>query len=198
MGATDDGLRVFDQLLDAYREPHRHYHGVDHLRDCLEQLDAAPAAGLDRDIAETALWFHDAVYDPRSADNEARSAEWARRALARAAVSGPRTQEVARLIRLTDHARPAGDPLAALVADVDLSILGRPPAAFAEYERRVRAEYHRLAEPIYRAGRASILALLLARKPLYRSDHFRERYESAARRNLEGSLERLKAGAGSE
>jgi hypothetical protein len=89
-------------------------------------------------------------------------------------------------------------PEVSWIADVDLSILGRPPAAFAEYERRVRAEYHRLAEPIYRAGRASILALLLARKPLYRSDHFRERYESAARRNLEGSLERLKAGAGSE
>jgi predicted metal-dependent HD superfamily phosphohydrolase len=198
MGAADDGTGVFEDLLRAYREPHRHYHGMEHLRDCLEQLDAAPASGEDRDLAETALWFHDAVYAPGAADNEARSAEWGTQALVGAGAPESRAQEVARLVRLTDHARPADDPVGALVCDVDLSILGRPPEEFAEYERRIRAEYQRVPEPLYRAGRASVLAGLLAREPLYRSDHFRALYESAARRNLASSVAELRAGRGAE
>jgi predicted metal-dependent HD superfamily phosphohydrolase len=198
LGAADDGHQDFDRLLAAYREPHRVYHGLDHLRDCLVQLDAAPAAAADRDLAEAALWFHDAVYVPGSSDNEARSAELATRALDQAGTSKERAREVARLIRLTDHMRPAKDAVAALVCDVDLSILGRPAADYDEYERRVRAEYGGIAEPLYRAGRRAILARFLARQPLYRSDHFRALYESAARRNLRQSLETLAGGRGTE
>jgi predicted metal-dependent HD superfamily phosphohydrolase len=198
MGAVDAGRQVVDELLRAYNEPHRRYHGVDHLRDCLEQLDGAPATGETRDLAEAALWFHDAVYIPGAADNEARSAEWAAGALTEAGAPQGRAHEVARLVHLTDHARPAEDPLGALVCDVDLSILGRPPEEFAEYERRIRAEYDRVPEPLYRMGRASVLAGLLAREPLYRSDHFRALYETAARRNLKRSLESLGGGRGAE
>ena len=198
VGAAEDGGSVFDEVFRAYREPHRHYHGVEHLRDCLEQLDTAPATREARDLAETALWFHDAVYAPHATDNEARSALWAARALAQAGATDSRAGEVARLVRLTDHARPAEDPVGALVCDVDLSILGRPPAAFAEYERRIRAEHGQVPEPRYRRGRASVLAGLLARDPLYRSDHFRALFEAAARRNLKRSIERLAAGHGGE
>ncbi len=192
LGAPNEGSRAFDELIGAYREPHRRYHGLDHLRDCLQQLDAAPATGEDRDLAETALWFHDVVYIPGASDNEARSAEWAARALTEAGAPEARIHEVERLIRLTDHARPADDSIAALVCDVDLSILGRPPAEFAEYERRIRAEYRQVPDSLYRVGRASVLGGLLARQPLYRSDHFRALYEAPARRNLARSVEALK------
>jgi predicted metal-dependent HD superfamily phosphohydrolase len=198
MGAADSGRRVFEELLRAYREPHRHYHGMDHLRDCLEQLDAAPVSGEARDLAETGLWFHDAVYAPGAVDNETRSAEWGARVLVEAGAPESRAQQVARLVRLTDHARPADDPTGALVCDVDLSILGRPPAEFAEYERRIRAEYQRVPEPLYRSGRASVLAGLLAREPLYRTDHFRALYEVAARRNLSRSVAELGAERGAK
>jgi len=193
LGAAGGEARVFDGLLAAYRQPHRHYHGLDHLRDCLDQLDTAPANGSDRDLAETALWFHDAVYDPRAADNEVRSAEWARRGLLETGVIELKVREVARLIRLTDHARPADEPAGALVCDVDLSILGRPQAEYAEYERRIRAEYDWVTEPLYRTGRAAVLARFLARDPIYRSAHFRALYEGAARRNLKRTLESLGA-----
>jgi predicted metal-dependent HD superfamily phosphohydrolase len=196
MGAADGGRRVADELLRAYAEPHRRYHGVDHLRDCLDQLDRAPATGEARDLAEAALWFHDAVYVPGAADNEARSAEWAAGALTAAGAPETRAREVARLVHLTDHSRPAEDPVGALVCDVDLSILGRPAAEFAEYERRIRAEYDRVPEPLYRVSRASVLAGLLARDPLYRSDYFRTLYEAAARRNLRRSIENLGPGGG--
>ena len=190
LGAEDvEGLA--DELIRAYAEPQRRYHGLDHLRDCLAQLDAAPADETERDLAETALWFHDAVFAPGRADNEARSADWAADAMLRAGISEVRAREVARLVRSTDHARPATDSMEALVCDVDLSILGREPAEFAEYERRIRDEYREVPEPLYRDGRSAVLSHLLARDPIYRSSHFRARYESAARRNLIQALERL-------
>jgi predicted metal-dependent HD superfamily phosphohydrolase len=188
--AADEGLA--DKLVRAYAEPHRRYHGLDHLRDCLAQLDAAPADETERDLAETALWFHDAVCVPGRADNEARSADWAAEAMLRAGIAEVQAREVARLIRSTDHTQPAPDSLGALVCDVDLSILGREPAEFAEYERRIRDEYRGVPERLYREGRSAILSQFLARDPIYRSAHFRARYESAARRNLAQALERLK------
>jgi predicted metal-dependent HD superfamily phosphohydrolase len=191
LGATTDAHQLFSDLHRAWTEPHRRYHGAEHLRDCLTQLDDAPPGEADRDLAEIALWFHDAVYLPGSPDNESRSAEWASRALLEAGVSEARADQVARFVRLTDHARPADDPTGALVCDVDLSILGRPAAEFAEYERRIRAEYGSVPDQLYRQGRATVLHRLLARDRLYRTAHFHDRYEVAARRNLARSLETL-------
>jgi predicted metal-dependent HD superfamily phosphohydrolase len=191
LGANAEPDVVADEVLQAYREPHRVYHGLDHLRDCLAQLDEAPDRPPEHALAEAALWFHDLVYVPGAADNEARSADRATAALLGGGVPEAGAREIARVIRLTDHASPAGDPLGALVCDVDLSILGRPPAEFAEYERRIRAEYRHVPEPLYRAGRAAVLTRLLGRRWLYGSTHFRSRYEEAARRNLARSLAAL-------
>lgn len=190
LGAADDeGLA--DQLVRAYAEPHRRYHGLDHLRDCLAQLDAAPAGEKERRLAEIALWFHDAVFTPGRADNEARSADWAADAMLRAGMSEVGAREVARLIRATDHVQPATDTTGALVCDVDLSILGRDPPEFEEYERRIREEYRGVPERLYREGRSAVLSRFLTRDQIYQSAYFRDRYESAARRNLIQALERL-------
>jgi predicted metal-dependent HD superfamily phosphohydrolase len=198
MGAVDDGGPIADELLRAYGEPLRRYHGRKHLLDCLNQLDAAPAGEAERDFAETALWFHDAVYVPGAVDNEARSADWAAEAMRGAGIPEDRSREVVRLIHLTDHAVPPTDPVGALVCDVDLSILGRGQAEFGEYERRIREEYRDVPERLYCRGRAAVLSRLLARDPLYQLPHFRSRYESAARRNLTESLDRLMQGSQAE
>lgn len=191
LGGSTGGTAAFDALLRAYGEPHRHYHTLGHLQDCLARLDEACAPSPTRDIAEAALWYHDAVYVPAASDNEIRSAEEAAARLGAAGVPLPTIGEVARLVLLTDHARPPADPLGQLVCDVDLSILGRRPADFDEYERRIRAEYRQVPDPLYRAGRAAILDRLLSRPSLYGLAHFRSRYERAARRNLHRSLRAL-------
>lgn len=194
LGASREVGALLETVLQAYREPHRVYHGMDHLRDCLRQLDRAPAGETERDLAEAALWFHDLVYVPGASENESRSAERASMALLAGGVAPTTAQEVARLVRLTDHTVPPVDPVGALVCDVDLSILGRPPAEFAEYERRIRAEYRHVPESRYRPGRRRVLAGLLARQPLYRSEYFRDRYEANARRNLVHALEMVGEG----
>ena len=151
--------------LAAWAEPDRRYHDLDHLRDCLAELDRAPADGADRDRVEAALWFHDAIYDPRADDNEARSAEWARRALAELGVPSAVADDVARLVGLTRHTGPAPDPSGRLLCDIDLAILGREPEAFDAYDRRIREEYAWVPEPDFRAARIGVLTGLLARSP---------------------------------
>ncbi len=190
-----DWRPTLDAVLQGWREPHRSYHGIDHLRDCLVQLDESPARGGPRDLAEAALWYHDVVYQPGAADNEARSAELARAAMIAGGIADEAAREVARLVLLTNHSGPAPDPASALVCDVDLSILGRSVQMFAEYEGRIREEYRLVPEAAYRMGRARVLASFLQRESIYLTDHFHQRYEAAARRNLRRSLELLRADA---
>lgn len=193
LGAGGDWTPAFDAVMRGWQEPHRRYHGVDHLRDCLLQLDGSPSDGDAGDLAEAALWYHDAVYRPGAPDNESRSAELARVTLIAAGTGRETADEVARLVLLTDHAIPAPDPVGALVCDVDLSILGRAPEVFGEYERRIRDEYRQVPETTYRRERARVLAAFLERRPLYLTGHFRERYEAGARHNLRHSLALLRA-----
>jgi predicted metal-dependent HD superfamily phosphohydrolase len=191
LGANADVEPILDSVLQGWREPHRRYHGLDHLRDCLARLDESPAAGKDRDLAEAALWYHDLIYQAGAADNEARSAARARADLRGGGAPEAVVDEVARLVQLTDHAVPPADPLAALVCDVDLSILGRPAEEFEEYARRIREEYRQVPDSLWRAGRARVLASLLSRDPLFRTEHFQRHYETSARRNLRRALELL-------
>ena len=191
LGAAGDAAVIYTVLDAAYREPARVYHTIEHVADCLARLDEFREPEAERDAVEAAIWFHDAVYDPRSSENESRSAEWAARALGEAGVTANLVQRISALILLTRHLAPASDSAGRLLCDIDLSILGRETAEFDRFERAIRAEYAWVPEPLYRTGRARILHGFLQRQPLYQTVPFRLRYEEAARRNLARALARL-------
>lgn len=183
-------------LLVAYAEPQRRYHTLAHIRDCLEQLEDAP--GLDpaeRLTLERAIWWHDAVYDPKCSDNEERSAELADRDLAAQGVGDAERAEVARLILLTKgHTVEPGDRLGALLVSIDLSVLGRPAAEYDAYAQAIREEYAYVPDDLYRMGRGTVLKHFLNAPAIYADPGFRERYEAQARANLARELGRLEAG----
>ncbi len=191
LDAAGDGLWIFGQLAAAYAEPARAYHTAEHIEDCLTQLDQSRSAAQHLDHVETAIWFHDAVYLPGSPDNEERSADLARTTLAEYGVPAQLADRIAELILATRHIALARDPDAALLCDIDLSILGTPPERFAEFERRIRREYAWVPEPVYRSARSEILRGFLGRRSIYQTDYFRSRYESQGRTNLEGLIARL-------
>ncbi len=190
-GASGDGLAAGSDLLVRYGEPHRAYHTIEHVRHCLDEFEDARGLAGDPVAVEMALWYHDAVYDPRAADNEEKSAALARDVARSAGLPEVQGGRVAELIRASTHRRAPGDPDTRLFADIDLSILGQPEGAFDEYERQVRKEYGWVPEPAFRSGRSGILRSFLGRPSLYGTPYFREKYEAAARRNLERSLLRL-------
>jgi predicted metal-dependent HD superfamily phosphohydrolase len=191
LGATTDSGALADDLLTAWAAPGRVYHDVRHLEDCLARLDELSLPALTRDRVEAAIWFHDAVYDSRAADNEDRSARWAVESLPALGLDPELAADVARLVHLTrDHA-PAADEAGRLLCDIDLSILGRPSAEFDTYEQRVRAEYAWVPEAAYRVGRRRVLSAFLQRDPLFQTEPFRQRFESSARANLQRALAAL-------
>jgi len=190
-GASGDPESEWRALSAHYAEPHRAYHTMDHIAHCLDELDEVRALAADAVAVEMALWYHDAVYDPRAGDNESRSADLARKAAAEMGLAPGRAERVASLILVSTHRSLADDPDARLFADIDLSILGRPSAVFAAYERQVRVEYSWVPEPAFRAARSAILKSFLARPTLYGTPHFQKKYEAMARLNLSVSLSLL-------
>ncbi|MGI8818216.1 MAG: N-methyl-D-aspartate receptor NMDAR2C subunit, partial [Gemmatimonadales bacterium] len=62
--------------------------------------------------------------------------------------------------------------------------------AFAEFEQRIRQEYAWVPEPVYRSARIEILEGFLARRSIYQTEFFRDRYEAQARANLARILNR--------
>lgn len=183
------------QLIQKYAEPHRHYHTLQHLAECIARLE--PALGLCRHPGEVeiALWFHDAIYDLQGSDNEMQSARWAVRALADAGVGADAAERVKNLVLATRHsALPATDDERLLV-DIDLSILGAEPGRFEEYERQVRQEYCHVPAQLFREKRREILAQFLARPHIYGTPSLFNALEARARHNLSRSLERLQTKA---
>jgi predicted metal-dependent HD superfamily phosphohydrolase len=191
LGADGDATPEAIDLLRRWAEPARTYHSLRHLDDCLSQLDAAPDQGADRDLVEAALWFHDAVYDPRAGDNENRSADLAAECLTNLGVPGIRAEAAADLVRLTRHIERPDHADGRLVCDIDLSILGRPAREFDAYDREIRAEYQWVPDSHYRRERAAVFRRFLGWEPLYLTPYFRERYERPARANLRRAITAL-------
>ncbi|WP_426311106.1 DUF4031 domain-containing protein [Cellulosimicrobium sp. E-16] len=209
-----DAREVGVELVERWHEPHRVYHGPEHLVHALDSLallegrppgvpDAAgspwrggaPASSARGDAAvgvtQLALWFHDAVHDGEAGRDEERSAELAGVRLA-GHVDPDAVDEVVRLVLVTtDHAPAAGDDSGALVSDADLAILGSAPDRYARYVRQVRAEYAHVPDDAFRTGRAAVLRALLAGGTLFRTPQGATLWEDRARANLAAELAAL-------
>ena len=194
LGVQQPDEALFNRLVACYSEKHRHYHTLQHLRECLDTL--APERGRARHPAEVelALWFHDAFYDVHRDDNEARSADWARDAMLAAGVAPDAAQRVHAMVIATDGHAPSDDPDTQLLIDVDLAILGAPPERFDESSRQIRAEYIHRPDPVFREGRIRVLGGFLARPRLYVTEPFHDACEAQARANLQRAIEQLRAG----
>ncbi|WP_017596021.1 HD domain-containing protein [Nocardiopsis potens] len=180
------------ELLARWGEPHRHYHGPDHLRAVLAGVDALAAEAADADLVRFAAWFHDAVYDGVPGRDEERSAALAERLVPECGRSAGFAAGVARLVRATAGHRPdSGDADAEVLCDADLAVLGRDPEGYRDYAAAVRRDYAHVGEADFRAGRAAVLRGLLAADPLFRTAGGRARWEAAARRNLAAELAAL-------
>jgi predicted metal-dependent HD superfamily phosphohydrolase len=188
-GAGDEPL--FHRLVAAWSEPQRHYHTLQHLRECLDQLDGQRRLAQRPAEIALALWFHDAFYDPQRSDNEQRSAEWADEALRAAGLRDGCAARVHAMVMATAGHAPTPDPDRQLLVDIDLAILGAEPARFDESDAQIRAEYAHVPQAQWREGRGGVLRGFLARSRIYGTPALHERHEAQARANLQRALDRL-------
>jgi predicted metal-dependent HD superfamily phosphohydrolase len=182
---------AYRAVLRGWQSWGRRYHTLAHLEACLREFDGVASLAERPAEVEMALWFHDAVYRTWGSDNEARSAAWASRVLTEGGVAADVVARIASYVLATRHAGEmlVGD--AALVVDIDLSILGQGPLAFAVFERDIRREYWWVPRKKYVAGRVAILASFLKRGRIFHFDEFFLRYEQRARENLAGTIRQL-------
>jgi predicted metal-dependent HD superfamily phosphohydrolase len=183
-GTRGGGEELHRELLTRYAEPHRKYHTTQHLAECLTAFESVKHLPPHPAEVELALWFHDAIYDVKRPDNEARSAEWAKAALLEGGAAAEVAERVHILIMATRHdAAPATADEQVLI-DIDLSILGAGEARFAEYERQIREEYRFVPDLLFKAKRREILLSFLERPAIFSTRHFHDCFETAARTNL--------------
>lgn len=191
LGAEGDPKPVYDLLSDRYAEPQRAYHTLTHIAHCLDELEEARHLAIHPNRVEMALWFHDAIYDPKAKDNERESAELCQQIMEEAGLPEAFVRSVYDLILATQHHEALDDADTRLLVDIDLSILGQSKDAFDQYEKNIRKEYHFVAWQRYRSGRSAILRGFLKRPAIFSTEFFQQRYESQARANLKRSLENL-------
>jgi predicted metal-dependent HD superfamily phosphohydrolase len=192
LGAAAPDVAVFDELVARYSEPHRRYHTTRHLDECFARFAELRTEAIHPEEVEFALWFHDAIYDTRRQDNEAKSAEWARATAQAAHLPAAVGERIHRLILATRHDAVPHETDEKVLVDVDLSILGQDPERFVEYERQIREEYSWVPSTVFRSKRREILRGFLARASIFNTRKFIETYEAQARANLERSIRRLR------
>ncbi len=188
LGASAVPVQAYRELMTSYGQKHRAYHTQQHLEECLELLDEVRAHCCRPSEVAMALWYHDAVYRPRSSDNEAASAAWLGEVAAAAGVAGESVARMQAFIMATRHAATPDDEDARILVDIDLAILGAAPERFDAYQAQIRREYRWVPSLLYRSKRAEVLRGFLQRSAIYSTGWFNRRYESAARRNLERAL----------
>ncbi len=193
LGVPAGSIGTFEELVASYAGDGRHYHTLHHVLDCLALLDRFEHLATHREEIECALWFHDAIYDPRRGDNERASADWACRVLRAAGVEDAAVRRIRRMILATGHGDAPVTSDEALALDIDLSILGRRPEEFEEYQEQIRREFAWVPASVYRSARASVLGAFLDRERIFRTEPLRARYEARARANLATALRELDA-----
>jgi predicted metal-dependent HD superfamily phosphohydrolase len=185
-----NGPAAYDELVHHHAESVRSYHTLRHVLSCLRELGRVRGLCARPAAVELALWFHDAIYDPRAKDNEARSAALLRKAAVRGGVDRETAAAAAKLVLATAHfagpTEATGD--AAIIRDIDLAILGAPRRAYAAYERGVRREYGYLGDEEWAAGRSAVLTGFLSRAAIYGNGEMHARLERRARRNMTRSV----------
>lgn len=199
---------AFESFDAAYREPHRAYHAWRHIAELLEKLNLLHHLAVRADLVATAIFWHDAVYLTRDADGRFRpDAENVRDSAALfaryGALDAPDMSAVQALILATTHSGGAetlheiypgfrGD--LALFLDLDLSPLAAQGEAFRRNEEDIRFEYNFVPEDAYCRGRIAVMqSLLRDGDPVFRRQETRALWEDAARANIRGIIEELRA-----
>lgn len=178
----------WDELEQHYEGPDRHYHNLSHLDHIFYELDRVRRYVQDWDTLRFAVIYHDLIYRPTRKDNEKRSALLCVERLGELGFPQARAERVYRHILATKAHGMSFDTDTNLLVDADLSILGQDRVRYAAYTQEVRQEYSAIPDLLYRPGRKKVLRKFLERKRIYLTPTFYERYEAAARENIEWEL----------
>lgn len=179
--------RVGGELMRLYAEPHRRFHTLQHIDDCLRRFDEVDALIKHPDAVEIALWFHDAIYVPGAPDNEERSVTFFQRESSGATPAF--AARVADLIMATKHLESAQSGDLGFMVDIDLRGFADPWELFMAKGDELRAEHADQSDADYYRAQLRFLGRLENRPFFYCTPYYRSRYEKTAKQNVRRLLE---------
>lgn len=189
-------LQTRAALVTLHSEKHRHYHTLDHVYDCLSKLETYAHDTKQHydsfSIVETAIWFHDAVYNPRSKANEENSVELFMSVFgSKHDLSHKTLGQICGCIIGTKTHNPFSEE-DKIMCDIDLSILGAERKCYAQYQYDVWKEYNFVPHDKFIIGRSAFLNGMLKKADIFSLPYFKNLYEKQARENMEWELTILK------
>ncbi|HPT66084.1 MAG TPA: hypothetical protein PK257_02120 [Candidatus Woesebacteria bacterium] len=181
----------FNEIVKNYSESHRHYHNLKHIDNSLGEFELIKDKLNNPEAVELAIWYHDIVYNLYESDNEEQSAELAKTFCQKNNLSPDFTKQVEDHILFTKHTSLINNSDSQYLADIDMSILGKQPDIFDIYEKQIYKEYSTLySKADYQKGRTKFFKTIL-KHPIYTTDFFKNRYEQAARDNIQRTINKL-------
>jgi pantetheine-phosphate adenylyltransferase len=157
-------ISVADEIATRWTERQRVWHGPTHLREMLEAI-GGNSSGDEASLLQLTALFHDAIYDPKNADNELASAH-----LLAARAKEPQSSLVRRACELIIASKwdsCGDDALTRRFFELDTHQLSERATLVERlhYERCILREYQWASFPFYREKRAEFLRGWAARFP---------------------------------
>lgn len=181
-------LQLWKELKSFYTREDRYYHNINHLDHLLTELLAVKDEIEDWPVLMLSVAYHDAIYNTLKQDNEEKSAKYALDKIGQLHLSQEQILNCKEQILATKSHQFSGNNDSNFFIDADLSILGAAPGIYHKYTEAIRKEYNFYPDFLYKPGRKKVLRHFLDMKRIYKTDLFFEKYEDAARQNMEAEL----------
>ena len=183
-------------LQERYNADGRAYHNWSHVQALLGHYEHHSTAMHDPGAVEIALYYHDVIYVPGSTRNERDSAEVMVEEISHCGSPAETSGAETIILATAAHAVPEGiaPELAAdcaLFLDMDLAILGSPPAVFDAFDAAIRQEFSMFPDEFFFPRRKAAMANFLERERIYLTDRFHDIFDGQARTNLTALIQRL-------
>jgi predicted metal-dependent HD superfamily phosphohydrolase len=199
MGFEDNDIsESFNNIIGAYDNKSRSYHGIKHIEKMLKELKDYeinnPKEIKNPKILRFGIFMHDFINGSKNDVED--SLEIALKLLDKSKSQKVRDQKdlLKEIILATKHSRniPEDSPIETkLIADLDLAILGSDKKTYEIYAKQVRREYSQYSDDDYKAGRIAVLERFLS-KPIYKLEYFQKKYQKKAEENIRNEIESLR------
>ncbi|HSU49284.1 MAG TPA: hypothetical protein VLJ41_01785 [Segetibacter sp.] len=187
--------QLWSDIVYRYAEQHRHYHNLTHIAFLFDLCDQYIDRISNPAVVGFAILYHDIVYDTYRPDNEEQSAEVAESHLKQLNLNTTLIENIKTFIIATkDHKLPQQYPLRndlSLFLDFDIAILASPAETYQLYSQKIRQEYLKYPDDVYKEGRKLALKKVLQSANIFNTKDFIASMEETARKNIHNEVGQL-------
>jgi len=187
--------QLWEEIVYRYSEQHRHYHNLNHIAYLFSWCDKYIDQIKHPAVVGFAIIYHDIIYDTYRQDNEEQSAEIAEAHLTQLNISSKLIKNVREFILATKNHVMNEDFLLnedlAMFLDFDMAILASVEDFYKSYSEKIRQEYSKYSDELYKAGRKLALQKVLEMPVIFNTTIFKETFEPVARQNIKKEIATL-------